>query len=185
MNGAVKNLSLMTTIGRAQLKTCISNTNNAICIHHAAVVWTNGDSFKLHFHLYVCFYHTLMIQAFWNLSVWKPKQAKPYLGLLTPPIHQPEWPIKGQRSFGITAILYTYLACKTLFEPIKPTKPSVRMGYKGQSNFRKPGNIKTGLNIQCFHSCICMCIVRFDCYQEQIKHMTHHVSWPKAMAGSP
>ncbi len=33
--------------------------------------------------------------------------------------------LKGHSSFGITALLYTYQACKTLFRPIKPTKPSV------------------------------------------------------------
>ncbi len=29
-------------------------------------------------------------------------------------------------------------ASKTLFRPMKPTNPSVRMAYKGQSSFRKP-----------------------------------------------
>ncbi len=46
---------------------------------------------------------------------------------------------KGQSSFGIIAILYTYLAYKTLIWPNKPTSPSVWMAYKGQSIFRKPG----------------------------------------------
>ncbi len=44
-------------------------------------------------------------------------------------------------SFGITAILYTYRACKTLFGPIKPTNPSVEMAYKDQSSFGKPATI--------------------------------------------
>ncbi len=30
-------------------------------------------------------------------------------------------------------------AGKTLSGPIKPTNPSVRMAYKGQGSFRKPG----------------------------------------------
>ncbi len=34
---------------------------------------------------------------------------------------------KGQISFGIAVILYTYRVCKTLFGPIKPTNPSVWM----------------------------------------------------------
>ncbi len=37
--------------------------------------------------------------------------------------------------FLITAIVYIYWACKTLFRPIKPTNPSVQMAYKGQSSF--------------------------------------------------
>ncbi len=37
---------------------------------------------------------------------------------------------KGQTNFRIIAILYTYQACKTLFGPIKPGNPSVRMDYK-------------------------------------------------------
>ncbi len=41
---------------------------------------------------------------------------------------------KGQSSFGITAILYTYRAYKILFRPIKCTKPLVRMAYKDQSS---------------------------------------------------
>ncbi len=40
---------------------------------------------------------------------------------------------KGQSSFGITAILYTYQAYKTLFGIIKPTYPSVRMTYKARA----------------------------------------------------
>ncbi len=58
----------------------------------------------------------------------KPKPAKPYSDLLVlnSLIQQSEWPINiGQSSFGIIAILYTSQACKTLFGPIKPTKPSV------------------------------------------------------------
>ncbi len=31
--------------------------------------------------------------------------------------------------------MYTYRACKTLFGPTKPTNPSVRMAYEGQSSF--------------------------------------------------
>ncbi len=42
---------------------------------------------------------------------------------------------KGQSSFRIIAILYTYWACKTLFRPIKSTNPSVWTAYKGQSSF--------------------------------------------------
>ncbi len=42
---------------------------------------------------------------------------------------------KGQRSFGIISILYTYQSCKTLFGPIKSTNPSIQMAYKGQSSF--------------------------------------------------
>ncbi len=37
---------------------------------------------------------------------------------------------KGQSSFRITAILYSYRALKTLFRPIKSTNPSVWMAYK-------------------------------------------------------
>ncbi len=44
---------------------------------------------------------------------------------------------KGQNSFGITAILYTYWACKTLLRLIKPTNSSVQMTYKDQSSFGK------------------------------------------------
>ncbi len=45
---------------------------------------------------------------------------------------------KGESSFGIIAILYTYQACKTIFGPTKLTNPSVRMAYKGQSSFGNP-----------------------------------------------
>ncbi len=44
---------------------------------------------------------------------------------------------KGQNRFGITAIVYIYPACKTLFAPVKPTKSSVQMSDKDQSSFRK------------------------------------------------
>ncbi len=47
---------------------------------------------------------------------------------------------KGQGSFEITAILYTFWAYKTLFGLIKLTKPSVQMAYESQSIFGKPGN---------------------------------------------
>ncbi len=40
---------------------------------------------------------------------------------------------KGQGSFGITPILYTYQACKTLIGLIKPISLN-----KGQSSFGKP-----------------------------------------------
>ncbi len=45
------------------------------------------------------------LQTFWNLSVRRPKPAKPYSGLLNPPI-QIQMAYKGQSSFRITAILY-------------------------------------------------------------------------------
>ncbi len=49
---------------------------------------------------------------------------------------------KGQSSFGKTAMLYTYWACKALFWPIRPTNTLVQMAYKGQSSFRKPEMIR-------------------------------------------
>ncbi len=36
------------------------------------------------------------LQAFPNLSVWRPKLAKPYSGLLNPPIHLSKWPTKAR-----------------------------------------------------------------------------------------
>ncbi len=37
-----------------------------------------------------------ILQAFRNSSVQMPKLAKPYSGLLNPPIHQSEWPTKAR-----------------------------------------------------------------------------------------
>ncbi len=41
-------------------------------------------------------YLLIVISAFQNSSIQKPKLAKPYSGLLNTPIHQFEWPIKGR-----------------------------------------------------------------------------------------
>ncbi len=70
--------------------------------------------------------------------------GKPYSGLLNPPNPSVRIDYKGQRNFGIIAILYTYQACKTIFRPIRPIKVSVRMAYKGQRSFygRIPGVIQ-------------------------------------------
>ncbi len=35
-------------------------------------------------------------QTFRNMSVQRPKPAKPYSDLLNPPIHQSEWPTKAR-----------------------------------------------------------------------------------------
>ncbi len=70
----------------------------------------------------------------------KTKAGKTLLGpikLINPSVRMV---YKGQSSFGIIAIMYTYRACKTLFRPIKP---SVWMAYKGQSSFGKPAVIHT------------------------------------------
>ncbi len=60
------------------------------------------------------------IPGFPNISVRRPKSAKPYSGWLNPPIHRSEWPTKA-RAVG----------------PIKPTKSSVWMAYKSMSSFRR------------------------------------------------
>ncbi len=77
-------------------------------------------------------------QAFRNLSVRRPKLAKPYSSLLNPPVRMAD---KGLSSFGITVILYTYRAYKTLFGPIIPN-PTVWIAYIIQSSFGKPVLVK-------------------------------------------
>ncbi len=77
----------------------------------------------------------MVLPGFLKLVSPKTKAGKTLLGPIKP--NNPSVPMtyKGQSSFGITTILYTYWASKILFGPIKPTNPSVPMAYKGQSSF--------------------------------------------------
>ncbi len=82
--------------------------------------------------------HSYTTAGFPKLVSLKAKASKPYLNLYKPTNLSVWMAYKGLHSFGITAILYTYQACKTLLRPSKPTNPSVRMAYKCQISFGKP-----------------------------------------------
>ncbi len=68
----------------------------------------------------------------------KDKDSKTLFGPIKPTNPLVWMAYKGQKSFGIIAILYTYRAFQTLFRHIKLTNPSVQMADKGQSSFVKP-----------------------------------------------
>ncbi len=57
----------------------------------------------------------------------KAKALKTLFGPIKPTNPSAWMAYKGQSSFGIIAVLYTYQACKTLFRPIKPTNLSVQI----------------------------------------------------------
>ncbi len=83
-------------------------------------------------------YHMYMSTGCPKLVSLKAKAGKTLLRCIKPTNPSVRMPYKGQSSFSIIAILYTYQACKTPFRPIEPTNPLVRMAYKGQSSFGKP-----------------------------------------------
>ncbi len=91
-------------------------------------------------HWWNMFYYFFIKQlpCFPKLISLKAKTGETLFGPIKPTNPSVRLPYKGQSSFGIIAILHTYLACKTLFGPIKPTNPSVLVAYKGQNSFGKP-----------------------------------------------
>ncbi len=87
--------------------------------------------------LHISFRH---YTGFPNLFSLKANTSKTLFGPSQPNNLSVWMAYKGQSSFGITAILYTYQASKTLFRPIKPTNKSICPNglYNGQSSFGKP-----------------------------------------------
>ncbi len=79
----------------------------------------------------------ILPSGFLKLVTLKTKSIKTRFGPIKPTNPSVRMAYKGQSSFGILTIFYTYQVCKTLFRPIKPTNPSARMACKDQSIFGK------------------------------------------------